>query len=372
MLKLWWPGRPDWTFPVRDDGSGGGEGRAESGADAPVVALRLIDEVIGKSGSTTESGGAGRSVLGRLVLGDNLDLVSSLLKEDGPRLDLVYLDPPFGTGKRRTGPKAAYRDDQVDERMVQRMWTMFRGLDGLLSDKGQVFVHVDWRACAWMRLLLDEVFGSRSFRNEIVWHYSSGGRPGGRRYARKWDCILWYAPGRKAVFHPERIARPRNVCPSCGQVVRQPNHMKRHRDPDGRVYRTIRSAGKHYRYYDDDPVAPPDVWVDISHIQQRSPERTGYPTQKPEALLERIIEAHSDPGDMVADLFCGSGTTLAVAHSMGRNWLGCDSSIEAVETSRDRLDQVVRNKGGAFRVEELVPTFDGTSSRGPDPVGGRR
>ena len=100
--------------------------------------------------------------------------------------------------------------------------------------------------------------------------------------------------------------------------------MKRGQDPDGRKFWSIKSAGKIYKYYDDEKITPTDVWTDISHLQQRDPQRVGYPTQKPEKLLERIIQASSGTGGLVADFFCGSGTTLAVAEKLDRRWIGCD------------------------------------------------
>jgi len=113
--------------------------------------------------------------------------------------------------------------------------------------------------------------------------------------------------------------------------------MKQVVDEEGRVFWTIRSGGKEYRYYEDSKVYPSDVWDDISHLQQKDPERTGYDTQKPEALLERMILASSRPGDLVADFFAGSGTTLAVAERLGRRWIGVDQSIFALHTVRKRL-----------------------------------
>ena len=134
---------------------------------------------------------------------------------------------------------------------------------------------------------------------------------------------------------------PRGVCPTCGAARDHWNHLRRHVDADGRVYRTIRSAGRVYRYYDDEPTLPPDVWLDVNHLQQRDPERLGYPTQKPEALLRRIVAACSEPGQVVADFFCGSGTTLAAAQRLGRRWLGVDCSPAAVAIAAARLGRLV-------------------------------
>ena len=113
--------------------------------------------------------------------------------------------------------------------------------------------------------------------------------------------------------------------------------MKRGVDPDGRAFSSITSAGKTYRYYEDEGVIPSDVWTDLSHLHQRDPERLGYPTQKPAALLERIIRASSAEGDTVLDAYCGSGTTLAVAQKFGRRWIGIDLSPAAIELTRVRL-----------------------------------
>jgi len=321
------------------------------------------------SGSDLDVGS--RTAFGRLLLGDNLAILASLRAELEGRIDLLYVDPPYGTGKKRRGtvrgttttarqgaddevPEVAYEDPLADDpRYLDRMWLFFKLVAPLLSDRGQVFVHLDQRASALVRLVLDEVFGRRSFLNEIIWHYSSGGRAA-RFYARKSDSILWYAPQGGYRFYPDRLAQPRNRCWKCGSIVEDRNHMKRHRDGDGRVYRSIRSGGKRYRYYDDDPVAPSNVWLDIGHIQQKDPERMGYPTQKPETLLERILLGHSDENDLVADFFCGSGTTLAVAHRLGRSWIGCDSSQDAVEVSARRLEEQVRRCGGSMVLERAV------------------
>ena len=115
------------------------------------------------------------------------------------------------------------------------------------------------------------------------------------------------------------------------------NHMKRQVDKDGRVYRTIKSGGKVDKYYDDDPVYPGDVWDDVSHLQQKDPQRTGYDTQKPLKLLERIVLCSTRPGDIVCDLTCGSGTALEAAAINGRNFVGVDMSPLAVQTARRRL-----------------------------------
>ena len=127
-------------------------------------------------------------------------------------------------------------------------------------------------------------------------------------------------------FDPEAVGKPR------GPLKR--NNMKRQKDKDGRIFWSIRSGGKEYRYYEDSIIIPSDVWDDISHLQQKDPERTGYDTQKPESLLERMVLSTTRQGDWVGDFFAGSGTTLAVAQKNGRKWLAVDKSVFSMYVSR--------------------------------------
>ena len=181
---------------------------------------------------------------------------------------------------------------------------------------------------ARLRLIMDEVFGEANFLNEIIWSYQSGGRAR-RFFSRKHDVILFYRKTKKYYFNLEAVPISRTDT--------RHNHMKRHVDADGRVYRSIRSGGKIYTYYDDEPAYPGDVWDDVSHLQQKDPQRTGYDTQKPIRLLERIILSCSKPSDLVMDLFAGSGTTLEAAYLSGRRFVGVDVSPYALQVSRRRL-----------------------------------
>jgi site-specific DNA-methyltransferase (adenine-specific)/adenine-specific DNA-methyltransferase len=161
-------------------------------------------------------------------------------------------------------------------------------------------------------------------------------------FARKHDIIYYYCKG-DHVFNVDGASYPRNRCQACGNIIEKWNNLKKEVDENGRTFRTIKSAGKIYRYYDDEPVLLPDVWFDISHIQQKDPQRTGYATQKPEALLERIVKASSNPGDLVLDVFGGSGTTAAVAEKLGRRWITCDIGKPASLVMRKRfIDQEVQ------------------------------
>lgn len=289
----------------------------------------------------TERCGRGENLL---ILGDG-SMPQQLLAERAGQAQVVYLDPPFMTGesfvrRRRYGAKGwktgspspeypAY-DDQCEDR--DAYLAMLRGLIEnawlLLNNSGMLCLHLDWRSSARARLICDEVFGEDRFVNEIIWAYESGGRA--RRYfSRKHDVILMYAKSRNYHFEVRNVPLVR------GETRK--NHLRKSIDENGRAYRSIRTGGKEYRYYDDDPVYPGDVWTDISHLQQRDPERTGFTTQKPQKLLDRLLRPLVQPGDLVCDLCCGSGTSLAAALALNCRVLGMDISPEALLTSQVRL-----------------------------------
>ena len=271
------------------------------------------------------------SVKGLFCPGDAVERLEALLPEYEGRVKLVYMDPPFMTGDRffmrvrvgaeewRKGAGSLTLETFTDKlsredylNLLRRVLTLCKRL---LSEDGMIFVHIDFRAHPHVRLLMDELFGEDNLLNEIVWVYQSGGRSV-RHFSRKHDVILFYRKGPKYDFNIDAVkaapAQPRS------------NHMRRHVDPDGRVYRSVRSNGRVYTYYDDEPVAPTDVWQDLGHLQQKDPERTGYDAQKPLALLDRIVRCASRKGEWVLDPFCGSCTTLEAASRTGRNFIGID------------------------------------------------
>lgn len=294
-----------------------------------------------------------------LIQGDILEKRAELLHRFAGQIQTIYLDPPFCTGKNfvhkqrcgeigwLTGEPTvslpAYSDqwkDIADYIGLLREVVML--CHGLLRDDGSLFLHIDARVNAQMRLLLDEVFGQRHFVNEIIWSYQSGGRATSH-FSRKHDVILFYRKSKSVYFDIKAVGVKRaNI---------RNNHMKRDVDEQGRAYRSIVSLGKEYRYYDDDLAYPGDVWNDISHLQQKDPQRSGYDNQKPLKLLERIIRCSSRPGDIVCDLFAGSGTTGVAACLHGRRFLLMDASPVAVAVARSRL------LGNALRVE--APPVEG-------------
>ncbi len=194
--------------------------------------------------------------------------------------------------------------------------------------------------------MMDRLLGYDQFINEVIWSYASGGRAR-KHFSRKHDVLLLYSPAYpqgRHTFNRDAAGIPRNQCELCDGQLNKRNHMKRHIDADGRVFRTIRSNGKTYRYYDDELMTPGDVWH-ISHLQQKDPERTGYPTQKPISLLRRLVAVCSNENDLVLDAFCGSGTTLEAAATLGRHWLGIDKSQEACEIARQRMGHANKSSG---------------------------
>lgn len=273
------------------------------------------------------------------------DSVTMDLSRYWHRLSCVYLDPPYMTGeqfilRQRVGEEGwsggkrhidlpAY-SDRWDSR--EEYLGMVRGLvrqaQQLLRPDGALFVHVDMRVDAHVRLLLDEMLGEKNFVNQLIWAYQSGGRAK-NHFSRKHDVIFFYRMSPELRFDITRVPLPRGE--------NRQNHMKRTVDENGRACRTIRSGGKTYVYYDDDPVYPGDVWNDLSHLQQKDPQRTGYDTQKPVSLLSRILLPVADPDDLVADLCAGSGTMGIAAAMNGRRFLLADQSPAAVAVMRRRM-----------------------------------
>lgn len=292
---------------------------------------------------TREIIGQGRDLL---LCGDGSAPLSGVLAEYAGKAQCVYIDPPFMTGdsftRRRRFGQAGWKTGRpspefpafADKFEDKAAYLYFlRGLienaHALLSKTGVLALHLDWHTSAYGRIICDEVFGEEFFLNEVIWSYESGGRAK-KYFSRKHDTILLYARTKDYHFDLHRVPLER--------TEHRKNHMRRRVDEDGRAYSEIKTGGKVYRYYDDAPVYPGDVWTDISHLQQRDPERTGYATQKPLKLLDRILKPVVRTGDLVIDLCCGSGTTMEAAHALGCQYIGVDNSPEAILTTASRLD----------------------------------
>ncbi|HVP09864.1 MAG TPA: site-specific DNA-methyltransferase [Phycisphaerae bacterium] len=256
----------------------------------------------------------------RLHCGDNLPYMAGL--PDGC-CDLIYIDPPFCTRTERRGAtESATFDDRWPAGTRSYLPFMRPRLEQcgrLLAGHGTLYVHVDWRVCHHVRSLLDGIFGPENFLNEIIWHYRTGGLSA-RWFGRKHDTILAYA--RTLGRHRFNVIR---------EGAFRTDGLKC--DEQGRPYKSTR---KGRLYFHADGPALTDVW-EIPFLSTVSLERTGWPAQKPLALMERIIKASTRPGDVVADFFCGSGTTLVAAKKLSRRWLGCDISKQAIAIADRRL-----------------------------------
>ena len=290
--------------------------------------------------------------INRLIYGDNLLAMAALLAGDEHtpslrgKVDLIYIDPPFDSkADYRTkvtlpGLELEQRPTVIEQFAYSDTWSggtaTYLGMitprlilmRELLTDIGSIYVHLDWHVGHYVKVLMDEIFGRDQLLNEVIWHYQSGGRQDDA-FSKKHDAIFAYTKSKTWHFDADAVSELR------GDKKR--NNMKREIDVDGRTYFTIKSAGKIYKYYEDEKLTPADVWTDISHIQQKDPERVGYGTQKPKKLLARIIEASCPENGLVVDFFGGSGTTAAVAEKLGRRWITTDLGKPACMIMRKRL-----------------------------------
>jgi site-specific DNA-methyltransferase (adenine-specific) len=278
------------------------------------------------------------SPLNRLIQGDNLAVMAALHEQYAGKIDLIYADPPFfsnrrypariGRGEDSRRPKDwlladGYPDSWSDidaylDMLYPRLIMMYK----LLAPHGSMYLHLDWHASHYARLLMDEIFGAERLLNEIVWVYH-GPSPIQTAFKRKHDTILVYTKSKKYIFNADDVREPYH-----------PNTVKTFASsPKAGFGKTPDLArGK----------VPEDWWY-FPVVARLHNERTGYPTQKPEALLERIILASSNPGNLVADFFCGSGTTLLVAERLGRHFIGCDNTWRALHTTRNRLATISKS-----------------------------
>lgn len=261
-----------------------------------------------------------------LVCGDSLAVAQATPPGS---LACVYVDPPFGTGVVRRGRGHDYRDVVDDPaQFVEWLLPWLQASRCALCDTGSLFVHLDYRAVHYVKVALDQLFGRQHFINEIIWGYSVGGKSR-RGFGRKHDTILWYARGPQWAFYPEAVRVPR----------RGGSHMRVVLDEEGQPVqeKTDRKTGHVYRYPVSAGKIPEDWWTDIETLNHSDRERTGWPSQKPERLLERVLRATTTEGDRVADWFCGSATTAAVAQRLRRGFTVADREPAAITLAQQRL-----------------------------------
>lgn len=347
----------------------------------PFQTIEQIDEPreggeFGNSGTLFDT--SGRQITGwtnKLIWGDNKLILSSL--KNGPLrkeieaqggLKLVYIDPPFDVGadfsmnieigegeeaesftKRPSViEEVAYRDTwgKGADSFIAMIYERLKLIHDLLAEDGSIYVHCDWRLSGHLRMVLDEVFGKENFRNEIIWKYS-GGASSSRFFARKHDTVFFYSKSDNYSFNQQFEDFAEATLARFNKVDENGRRYKENRMSDGRVYNT---------YMNEDGKPATDVF-EFNIVVSSHDESVKYPTQKPEAFLERIIKASSNEGDLVADFFCGSGTTLSVAEKLGRKWIGSDLGKFGVHTTRKRMIGVQRElkkAGKDFRAFEIL------------------
>jgi site-specific DNA-methyltransferase (adenine-specific) len=326
--------------------------------------------------------------MNNLYYGDNLEILRSKKIKD-ETVDLCYIDPPFNSkrnynqiynniGNEDRAQAQAFTDTwtwddlanagyseilaNAEGRFQPQLVELIKGLHAVLKEgsllaylisialrvteirrvlrpDGSFFLHCDPTSSHYLKILLDSIFCPQSghFVNEIAWCYSQGGKSK-RWFAKKHDILLWYAKSNDYQFHGEAVCMP--LTPHKQDKSGKNYGGRMGFDKDGREYTEKWGTGKKklYRYYLDEGKIPEDWWVDINSIQADAEERLGYPTQKPEALLQRIIKACSKEGDMVLDAYCGCGTTIAVSQSLKRKWIGIDITYQSIALVLRRLE----------------------------------
>ncbi len=289
----------------------------------------------------------------RLIWGDNLHVMRSLPSES---VDLIYIDPPFFSGKQYN----VIFGDQNEIRSFSDVWEA--GMPGylvwlnarllemkrLLKKTGSIYVHLDWHAAHYVKVEMDKIFGYDNFRNEIIWHYGGWAQKLDASFSWKYDTILFYSRTASPKFFSYALPWT-----SKGEYVKI-RKQKIRVDDDGREYvLSDAGGGNRVKRFLDEAMQygqPVDSVWEIPRINNSDKkERIGYPTQKPEALLERLIMSCTDKNDVVADFFCGGGTTPAVAQKKMRRWIACDISRVAVSITIDRVAKVAMTESGSVQ-----------------------
>ena len=336
-----------------------------------------------------------------LIWGDNKLVMSSLIKQGwAGKINLIYIDPPFFTGadftiRTRLGDEQVEKEPSIiEERAYRDIWSggiasylkyMYERLvlmRELLAENGSIYVHLDWHVGHYVKVIMDEIFGYENFRNEISWRKLTAAKAQSKFFSNVKDTILVYTKTNNYIFNPQYLKSEKDdknypyIEEGTGRRYGSFDFTQKGSGPpryfgdkllypppgkhwiwdqekidqamkEGRIIFTSSGLPRVKRYLDEkEGNYVGDLWVDdeVPPLSANSEERVGFDTQKPEALLRRIILASSNPGDIVADFFCGSGTTLAVAEKLGRRWIGCDLSKFAIQVTRKRLLDIHNSK----------------------------
>ena len=298
--------------------------------------------------------------INKIFWGDNLQVMSHLLKEYRGKIDLIYIDPPFdskadykkkikmkntGTALSDTSTfeEKQYGDIWTNDEYLQFMYERFILIRELLSERGSLYVHCDWHKVHHLRMVLDEVFGPSNFRNEVIWWYLWGGR-GKTQWNSKHDNILFYSKSDNWTF---------NYMDVLDEHTLMTEGSKNRLNYAGAMVTTKSENSE----IPQDKVLPSDTWY-IATINAMAKEKENYPTQKPEELLSKIILASSNPGDIVFDCFMGSGTTQAVAMKLGRRCIGADINLGSIQTTTKRLINVANELNESLQDDEKYIGFE--------------
>ena len=323
-----------------------GKDERDSNLDYPSDPIHLIESINSPPNQKQEE-----ENWNSLILGDNLSVMSSLRKKFEGKIDLIYFDPPFATGgnfnyiiqigegkdskkSNKWLRKKSYSDSWKEgvDSYINFIHERLLIMKDLLAEKGSIYVHLDWHMSHYIKIIMDEVFGLENFKNEIIWAYPAASVKTKRFFVRSFDAILFYTKSDNYTFNDD----PEIYMEYSDRVKKA---LKK--DEKGTYYHRGGSHnGKKLSqkvYIEKKGVFPRDVWNDIPYIRANTLEYQGFSTQKPERLLKRILLASSNENDLVADFFCGSGTTIAVAEKLNRRWIGCDMAHHSIHITRKRL-----------------------------------
>lgn len=273
----------------------------------------------------------------RLYLGDNLEILKSEI--DTESIDLCYIDPPYNSNRKYYYNGVVLFNDIWKDRKsyLEHLELRIVEIHRVLKSTGSFYLHCDPTASHYIKIMLDGIFGEKNFRNEIVWCYTQGG-VAKDRFGEKHDIILWYGKSKNIFINMDAIKIPIKI------RSEKTSGVFHKIDENGRKYydKKVKTSSKTYRYYEDQGRIPTDWWDDIYKLtgtlaNVNNGEVTGYPTQKPIALLERIIKASCPPDGVVLDAYAGCATTCVAAQKLKRQWVGIDINREAIRIGKSRL-----------------------------------
>jgi len=304
-----------------------------------------------------------------IVQGDNLQFLKTVFLNQDPlikdkikgKVKLIYIDPPFATRSdfQSKDGVTSYSDKIESAEFLEDLRERLIFMRETLAEDGSIYIHLDGKKIHYVKTLVDEVFNNTNYRNDIRWRRQPvrGAKATGNQYARNSDSLLFYSKSSTLCWngaykpYDENFIKTKFRPDKNGELFRDcdlgdySEESIRKFDSEGRIYITSSGKNRLIRYLKEEKgESLGDIWIDIPEVNAMAEERTDYPTQKPEALLERIIRASSNRGDLVMDIFGGSGTTIAVAEKLDRRWITCDFGKHAIYTMQKRILNVSNSK----------------------------